>query len=53
MRLSEIQKRRHLPEDAQRIPVRRAIGWVFVAFAIAFGVYLFFRLSGRLSPLLD
>ena len=53
MRLSEIQKRRNLPEDAQPVPRRRAVGWLFVAAGIAVGVYLFFHYAGRLTPLLD
>lgn len=53
MRLSEIQKRRNLPEDAQPIPRRRAAAWMIVAAGIAFGVYLFFRYAGGLAPLLD
>lgn len=53
MRLSEIQKRRNLPEDSQPIPRRRAAAWTFVAAGIAFGVYLFFRFAGHLTPLLD
>ncbi len=52
MRFSEIQRRHHLPEDAQKVPVQRAVGWALVAVAIAFGVYLFFRYAGALSPLL-
>lgn len=53
MRLSEIQRRRNLPEAEQPIPRRRAAAWVMVAAGIAFGVYLFFRFAGRLAPLLD
>lgn len=53
MRLSEIQKRRNLPEDEQPIPARRAAGWLLVAAGIVVGVYLFFRFAGRLPPLLD
>lgn len=52
MRISEIQKRRHLPESAQPVPPRRVVGWLLVAAAIAVGVYLYFRFAGDLAPLL-
>lgn len=53
MRLSEIQKRRNMPEGAQTVPARRAIAWVIVGVVVAVGVYLFFRYAGSLAPLLD
>lgn len=52
MRLSDIQKRRELPQSAQSVPTRRVVGWVLVAAAIACGVYLFFRYAGAVTPLL-
>lgn len=51
MRVSEIQRRHHLPEDAQKVPVQRAVGWGLVAVGIAIGIYLFFRYAGTLPPL--
>ena len=53
LKVSEIQKRRNLPESAQRVPPRRVAGWLLVAGAIASGVYLYFRFAGGLPALLN
>ena len=52
MRLSEIQRRRSLPEEAQQVPFRRTVAWSLIAAGIAVGVYLFFRYAHTVTPLL-
>ena len=52
MRLSDIQRRRTLPDTAQRVPFRRTVAWTLIAAGIAAGVYLFFRYAHAVAPLL-
>jgi len=52
MRVSEIQRRRSMPTEAQPVPLRRTVGWLLVAAAIAAAIYLYFRFSGALTPIL-
>lgn len=53
MRLSEIQRRRSLPAEAQPIPPQRVALWLLIGLAVAAGIYLYFRSAGGLTALLD
>jgi len=52
MRISQIQKRRDLPPEAQPVPVRRALAWLVAGAGIAFGIFLFFKYGRDVTPLL-
>ena len=40
------------PDQDNEIPIGRLAVWTVLAAILAFGVYLYFRHAGRLSPLI-
>ena len=52
MRLSRVIRQADAPSDAETVPLRRAILWMFVGAALVVGLILYFKYERLIHPLL-